>query len=82
MLLKVPETHWDGLQAVKTPDGQPAAVIYLSNQFLSVVDATVRSTGDAPSTNLEEAWNERDRDRYKTELGRWESVLGQRPYQR
>jgi hypothetical protein len=80
-LLAVPGAQWEAAQNAPRCKEQCGKVVHLCERFLTTLDAFVRGNDGPPETDLKGAWDAGNADRYRQDLGRWESVLGRSPYQ-
>jgi hypothetical protein len=82
-LLDVASTHWQDMQADDQIRRQCGSLITICESMLERLDPVVRPTPPIPrpTTNMRKAWDERDRDRYNSDLNSWTRILDQPPYE-
>ena len=80
-LLEAGSAHWDQAQANPGHSVTYLSAIEFCDEFMKLIDSSVRDGGQTPNTQLRQAWAGRDRDAYNRQFQQWQSVrTGQDPY--
>ena len=81
-LLSGIERSWDAAQADAELKQLHSMVVGSCETFLPLIDTQVRGSGKSPSTQMRDAWNRGDRERFSAGVKAWNEVLSGAPYRR
>ena len=81
-LLSGIERSWDAVQADAELKQLHSMVVGSCETFLPLIDTQVRGSGKSPSTQMRDAWNRGDRERFSAGVKAWNEVLSGAPYRR